>query len=1368
MTLSSAQWEVLLTNLRNNDPNLTSLVLKREPIGTAGSQLLVEALKHNRRVKNLYLSSSRIGDAETEILAPILENNGALEVLHLGDNQIGDAGTEALAAGLKDNSTLNRLVLSSNQIGDAGTEALAAMLANNRALNNLALNDNQIGDAGAEALATMLNNGILNILSLSSNQIGDIGAEALAGMLQDNRSLWVLDLTENQISDRGLEALAGALTHNCILTRLGIANNPISNVGAEALVAMLRDNHALTDLSLLHKYNSSQIVDVEHVRMVDNLIKRNRYLRDCLHQAVREGDLNQVKSLLQQGVSLLSKTSEGENLGNTPLHWAVVSGRRNVTRYLIQLMQQQSIPLTTPNHVGKTAEQLAAGTALASLFASPFLPAIANLTDEDEVVTDLTPVSKFNQMFVTAQNTLPGQIKFSFSTNKYYSGETKNIPQTAVSSTAMHHPFFTPVIASPFKPVTFAGPSSSSFGAPSVKSLFAPPPAVTASNSIAQTNIPFGNSAKPPVVVAKPTLPTSATTVFSSSSSTSSSASSGTISQPFPTKSGVSQVSSLQIIPWSDIKIGNLKGHGGYGDVYKATWHGTTVAVKQLHLKTMAPDTQKAFDNETQMMAQCQFPQVIKLFGVAKDGGRNGLVMEYMPKGSLYNVLHDASDTLEWTPTRWNIALDIGRGLSYLHVKNIIHRDLTSHNILLDERYRAKIADFGLARVKSETKTSSASQKVTTGTTRWKAPELFKKSTHCKETDVYSYGMVLCEIASREMPYGDEADEDIVKDWIKSGDKPELPDTTPKGYKNVIELCYATEAAKRPTATQTVEALETEFLALPEPASAVSEVAVEKSWHFDGDKQTLKEDESKGYLLMPGGPKDCQKVADYYSHHPVPGMDIRSVEVIYNSQMNRGFFSRLAMLQKRHNNKAFEPGWAKETNAAWRREVHALSNDMAKPYQDDDFPNVKLLPVWHGTQREVLESLFSSGYANLAKTDSGFFGKGLYSAHEAEYSYRVYSKGKGALILNWVGFFSAYPTIDGDMNTLAGGANYQNYDAHFVPVVPVSNNPKETTYYPTKPKQKHTYTEVVVFDSSQCLPRYLVELQPSLPKAINSAANSQGFFNAKQAGKLSAQYFKAIDLMDAARYVYQHSLSKPYTLRISSTGEDWSQIDWAYTYKGVTVHRPNHGLRHTLSTVFYAPYVITALLEYNGNKYTEVQRKEIEAQTTAIQLALLFFVVGRENEMGPQDDLMAYKRFRKNSSEAFEKYVRLKQLPLCDPQILVVYKDAILTPDFNKSPLHLIIRVCHDIDALRCLDRDIYRMVMAAILPYLGEDNCKKLSALAEACLVSTGDRIRGSDNPRTYDPAVFLESSTNIQKCREKIEQGISTWEAKQPNLSF
>jgi len=226
------------------------------------------------------------------------------------------------------------------------------------------------------------------------------------------------------------------------------------------------------------------------------------------------------------------------------------------------------------------------------------------------------------------------------------------------------------------------------------------------------------------------------------------------------------------------------------------------------------------------------------------------------------------------------------------------------------------------------------------------------------------------------------------------------------------------------------------------------------------------------------------------------------VHVIYNPDMNYKFSLYLKELQQRDNNPAFKAKWPKgqETitdpiespeQIAWRSQIHQQCLTLAKPYKDSDYPAVNLLPMWHGTNPAIVDSIFKTGYANLATTDSGYFGKGIYGAYEAEYSYRVYAKQDGALILNWTACFSPYPVMTGDMKKLEGKGNFSNYDAHFVPVVPRNPyNPNEEVYFPTKPDDHHQFTELVVFQSAACLPRYLVKVRKTL---LQSPATDFGF-----------------------------------------------------------------------------------------------------------------------------------------------------------------------------------------------------------------------------------------------------------------------------------
>ncbi len=141
-----------------------------------------------------------------------------------------------------------------------------------------------------------------------------------------------------------------------------------------------------------------------------------------------------------------------------------------------------------------------------------------------------------------------------------------------------------------------------------------------------------------------------------------------------------------------------------------------------------------------------------------------------------------------------------------------------------------------------------------------------------------------------------------------------------------------------------------------------------------------------------------------------------------------------------------------------------------------------------------MPSILNGNLANLALTDAGYFGKGVYGTPDAEYAWRVYSKRGGMLLFCCFSFYSAYPVVGvRDMRKLEGQPNYGNYDAHVVPVVPRDpQNPNEADYYPAEAggAPLSTYMELVVFESSQILPRFIVEVAPSrIPRPLSLRAS---------------------------------------------------------------------------------------------------------------------------------------------------------------------------------------------------------------------------------------------------------------------------------------
>jgi len=233
----------------------------------------------------------------------------------------------------------------------------------------------------------------------------------------------------------------------------------------------------------------------------------------------------------------------------------------------------------------------------------------------------------------------------------------------------------------------------------------------------------------------------------------------------------------------------------------------------------LTPATLESFQQEAEIMANVNHENIVRLFGISIDQpGHYCIVMELMPKCSLFDVIHNGKP-FEWN-IRYNIASDIAKGLSLLHKRGIIHRDLKSLNILLGDGMRAKLTDFGLAEVKTETRTLSStvhgsSRKPTreqgakpVGTLAWMAPELFSlRPKYAKESDVYSYGIILWELAARKIPYQGAADIEI-REGVKDGCRETMPADCPRSFATLITRCWDQRATSRPTADKVIEGLD--------------------------------------------------------------------------------------------------------------------------------------------------------------------------------------------------------------------------------------------------------------------------------------------------------------------------------------------------------------------------------------------------------------------------------------------------------------------------------------------------------------------------------------------------------------------------------
>ncbi|KAJ0627755.1 putative protein kinase RLK-Pelle-LRR-IX family [Helianthus annuus] len=195
----------------------------------------------------------------------------------------------------------------------------------------------------------------------------------------------------------------------------------------------------------------------------------------------------------------------------------------------------------------------------------------------------------------------------------------------------------------------------------------------------------------------------------------------------------------------------NVLGRGGFGVVYKGELHdGTKIAVKRMESGVMGTKGLKEFQAEIAVLTKVRHRHLVALLGYCINGNERLLVYEYMPQGTLSQHLFDRREyktgPLSWKQ-RVSIALDVGRGVEYLHSlaqQSFIHRDLKPSNILLGDDMRAKVADFGLVRNAPDGKYSVETRLA--GTFGYLAPEYAATGRVTTKVDVYAFGVVLMEL----------------------------------------------------------------------------------------------------------------------------------------------------------------------------------------------------------------------------------------------------------------------------------------------------------------------------------------------------------------------------------------------------------------------------------------------------------------------------------------------------------------------------------------------------------------------------------------------------------------------------------------------
>lgn len=263
-------------------------------------------------------------------------------------------------------------------------------------------------------------------------------------------------------------------------------------------------------------------------------------------------------------------------------------------------------------------------------------------------------------------------------------------------------------------------------------------------------------------------------------------------------------------------KIINKLGEGSFGTVYKVQdietqkIYAAKVSSKVITRRAKATDEILHLFREVKIMSALNHPSIIQYVGYnPKDFDKKTkptIIFEYAINGTLKSIIefkNTEKSTDKWDDTKKLICIyGIASGMAYLHENNIIHRDLKTENILMDDFLCPKISDFGLSKVNDAISKSLRINSISAfkGTPAYCSPEGFEDNQFTKAGDVYSFAMIVYEVMSGLAPFqGKNLDLISLVSKITNGERPKLTSDIPDAYQKLIEKCWLHNPLERPT-----------------------------------------------------------------------------------------------------------------------------------------------------------------------------------------------------------------------------------------------------------------------------------------------------------------------------------------------------------------------------------------------------------------------------------------------------------------------------------------------------------------------------------------------------------------------------------------